>query len=125
MNIIDAQSKASIQVQLVLGGNIEAITQDKFLIQTYQFEVGTTPPDSTQLTNFWKDLSALSFHEYRYSIVYGRGVVMLIRLKCCYSAESKEVSTIKPSLEPIKKEHIPPTLIRKVGVVCCHGDIIL
>ena len=49
-----------------VGGKTEAIAQDKFLIQTFQFEAGTAPPDVSQLTLFWKELSVASVQEHRW-----------------------------------------------------------
>lgn len=73
INLLDGKSKASVQVKLISGSS-ELVSQDKFLIQAYQFEEGTPIPDSAQLPNFWKTLSNnKSVEEYR--------------LKCCYILE--------------------------------------
>ena len=51
----------------LISGSSELVSQDKFLIQAYQFEEGTPIPDSAQLPNFWKTLSNnKSVEEYRY-----------------------------------------------------------
>lgn len=109
INTIDPHSKAVVQVQLVKGAGLDtkSITQDKFLIQTYQFDSGATPPSTAQLSLFWKELGPSSVQEYR--------------LLCRYSLNTikEEIPTSKPlptpssNQEQIKKD-ISPMAIRKL-----------
>lgn len=50
---------------LIAGNNKESIEQDKFLIQSHQFEQGASPPDSVDLVNFWKTINPNTIQEYR------------------------------------------------------------
>ena len=66
INLVGGAESADIQVKLLTGSN-DMISQDKFLVQAYQFPAGATPPDPTQLPNFWKSLARdKSVEEYRY-----------------------------------------------------------
>lgn len=50
---------------LIAGNNKESIEQDKFLVQSHQFEHGASPPDSVDLVNFWKTINPSTIQEYR------------------------------------------------------------
>lgn len=65
VNLIEPNSQTHVQVQLCPNTS-DQIAQDKFLVQTYKFDAGTTPPDPASLTDFWKQLEAKDVYEHRW-----------------------------------------------------------